>query len=597
MAHAAAVAANVPATPACGPRWEHFPHGADIGVRGFGHDRASAFEQAALALTAIVVDPALVLPRRVVVVACEAPDERLLLAAWLNAVIYEMAVRRMVFARYAVRIDDGALSGRAWGQDIDRLRHAPGAEPKGATPTASAVSPVTGGALLIASEALLRDMEDKVAEQLAGVAALPGVVEPVLAMPDAHWGYGFPIGGVAAFDAEDGVVSAGGVGFDISCGVRLMTSALTTPEILAVREALVRSLAANIPAGLGSRGSIVLDEPEMDAMLRGGARWAVAHGHGEEADLARIEEDGRMEGADPGAVSSRARQRQREETGTLGSGNHYLEVQEVAEIFDAGAAAAFGLETGRVVVSIHSGSRGLGHQIGSEFLQEMAATPEGLALPDPELAYARCGTALARRYLGAMRAAINCALANRQILAQLTRRVFAHHFPGARLNLLYDVSHNTCKEEVHHVGGRPRRLLVHRKGATRALAGDHPSLPEAFRGIGQPVLIGGSMGGESYVLAGPRGDARTQPPDGFASACHGAGRRMSRHEAARRWRGRAVQDELRARGILVLSPSARGIAEEAPGAYKDAAEVVDAAAGAGIARKVARLQPLICIKG
>ncbi len=455
-------------------------------------------------------------------------------------------------------------------------------------------------AVIVATEPLLRDMEDKVAEQLAHVAALPGVADPVLAMPDAHWGYGFPIGGVAAFDAADGVVSAGGVGFDISCGVRLMTSALPARELHAMlRDALARSLAANIPAGIGSRGHVALDEAEMDAMLRGGARWAVARGHGEDADLARIEEGGRMDGADPAAVSPRARLRQREETGTLGSGNHYLEVQEVVELFDPQAAAAFGLAEGTVAVAIHSGSRGLGHQIGTEFLQEMAAAAAagGLALPDLELAYARCGTPLAARYLGAMRAAINCALANRQILTHLARRTFAHHLPGARLGLLYDVSHNTCKEEVHRVGGRPRRLLVHRKGATRAVAGDDPSLPPAFRGIGQPVLIGGSMGGDSYVLAGPRVGGTPQAAASFASACHGAGRRMSRHAAARRWHGRAVQDALRARGILGLSPSSRGLAEEAPEAYKDPAAVVDATVRAGLARKVARLRPLICIKG
>lgn len=456
-------------------------------------------------------------------------------------------------------------------------------------------------AVIVASEALLRDMEDKVGAQLAGVASLPGVVEPVLAMPDAHWGYGFPIGGVAAFDADDGVVSAGGVGFDISCGVRLLTSALPATALGAIRDALARSLATNIPAGLGSRGRIVLDGTEMDAMLRGGARWAVERGQGEEADLARIEDGGRVDGADPAAVSPRARLRQREETGTLGSGNHYLEVQEVAEVFDAQAAAAFGLAAGTIAVSIHSGSRGLGHQIGTEFLQEMAAAAAaaGLALPDLDLAYARCGTTLAARYLGAMRAAINCALANRQILTQLTRRVFAHHLPGSRLDLLYDVSHNTCREEVHRVGGRSRALLVHRKGATRALAGDHPSLPAAFRGIGQPVLIGGSMGSTSHVLAGPRSlaQAHTQTAASFASACHGAGRLMSRHAAARRWHGRAVQDDLRARGILVLSPSARGLAEEAPGAYKDADAVVEATVQAGLARRVATLRPLICIKG
>jgi tRNA-splicing ligase RtcB len=333
----------------------------------------------------------------------------------------------------------------------------------------------------------------------------------------------------------------------------------------------------------------------MDQMLAGGARWAVEQGWGEEADLGHIEENGCMRDARPECVSAHARERQRDEMGTLGSGNHYLEVQRVAQIFDGATAAVFGLRENDVVLSIHCGSRGLGHQIGTEFLKRMsiAATEYGIALPDRELACAPIDSPLGQEYLGAMRAAINCALANRQIITHLAREAFAEVLPGARLRLLYDVSHNTCKLEEHTIDGRPRRLWVHRKGATRAFGPGHPDIPESLRAVGQPVLIGGSMGTSSYVLVGTReGEARS-----FSSACHGAGRAMSRHQATRRWKGGRVIEELAARGILVLSPSARGVAEEAPGAYKDVSAVVDAAEAAGLARKVARLEPLVCIKG
>jgi tRNA-splicing ligase RtcB (3'-phosphate/5'-hydroxy nucleic acid ligase) len=450
--------------------------------------------------------------------------------------------------------------------------------------------------VIYADEALVRGMDDKVAEQLANVAALPGIVKAAYAMPDAHWGYGFPIGGVAAFDPDaGGVVSAGGVGFDISCGVRTLLTGLTRSEVEPVKARLADLLYARIPAGVGSTGALRLAPREMDAMLTGGARWAVGEGYGWKEDLERIEEGGRMEGADPAQVSADAKRRQRDEMGTLGSGNHYLELQQVTAIHDAAAAAAFGLREGDVVVSIHCGSRGLGHQIGTEFLREMAITAKdaGIALPDRELACAPITSAVGRRYLGAMRAAINCALANRQILTHLTRGVFHEVLPGARLPVLYDVSHNTCKLEEHAVGGRRRELYVHRKGATRAFGPGHPELPQALRATGQPVLIGGSMGTASYVLVGTRQGMQRA----FGSACHGAGRAMSRHEATRRWQGRRVVDELAARGVLIRSPSSRGVAEEAPGAYKDVAAVVDAADRAQLARKVARLEPLVCLKG
>jgi tRNA-splicing ligase RtcB len=450
--------------------------------------------------------------------------------------------------------------------------------------------------VIFASEALIAAMDDKVWQQVTNVAALPGIVKASYAMPDAHWGYGFPIGGVAAFDPEEGgVVSAGGVGFDISCGVRCLHAGLDLAELKRRQERLADTLYRRIPAGVGSTGRISLSAGEMHDMLSGGARWAVERGYGRPEDLERIEERGRMDGADPAAVSDQAKKRQRDEMGTLGSGNHYLEVQRVAEIHDAHSAETFGLKTDDVVVSIHCGSRGLGHQIGTEFLKEMAlrAPDFGIELPDRELACAPITSALGKRYLGAMRAAINCALANRQILTHLTREAFREVFEGAELPLLYDVSHNTCKVEEHQVDGRRRKLFVHRKGATRAFGPDHPDLPEALSETGQPVLIGGSMGTASYVLVG----SSSGMEHAFGSACHGAGRAMSRSEAMKHWRGRKVIDELAAQGILVRSPSMRGIAEEAPGAYKDVTAVVDAAEAAGLARKVARLAPLVCIKG
>jgi tRNA-splicing ligase RtcB (3'-phosphate/5'-hydroxy nucleic acid ligase) len=450
--------------------------------------------------------------------------------------------------------------------------------------------------VLFASEPLLRAMDEKVREQVTNVATLPGIQAASLAMPDAHWGYGFTVGGVAAFDPEKGgVVSAGGVGFDISCGVRCLLTARDRDEIAGVREELADALFRTIPAGVGSRGRIRLGAPEMERMLRGGAKWAVEKGYGERSDLERVEEGGAMRDARPEFVSERAKARMRDEVGTLGSGNHYLEVQEVAEILDPPTAAAFGLREREVVVSIHCGSRGLGHQIGTEALREMlvAGRQHGIDLPDRELACAPVHSPAGERYLGAMRAAINVALANRQVLTHLCREAFASILPGSRLSLLYDVSHNTCKVEGHDVGGRRQPLYVHRKGATRAWGPGHPELPPALRPFGQPVLIGGTMGTSSYVLTGTTtGMARS-----FGSACHGAGRAMSRSQALKRWQGREVVDELLRRGIVVRSPSLRGVAEEAPAAYKDVSEVVEVTERAGLARRVAKLLPMVTIKG
>ncbi len=402
-------------------------------------------------------------------------------------------------------------------------------------------------AVIFASEALVREMDQKVYEQVTNVATLPGIVKASYAMPDAHWGYGFPIGGVAAFDPDEGgVVSAGGVGIDISCGVRCLHTRLARGDVTRVQKVHADKLASSIPAGLGSTGTIRLNAEQMDAMLAGGAKWAVDRGWGEAEDLDRI-------------------------------------------------AKGFGMKEGDIVVMIHCGSRGLGHQIGTDFLRKMAvaAAGYGIALPDRELACAPILSDVGEEYLSAMRAAINCALANRQILTHLVRDAFADLLPSARLSLLYDVSHNTCNIEEHRIDGKMRNLYVHRKGATRAFGPGHPGLPVALRSLGQPVLIGGSMGTGSYVLAGTAASEACS----FSSACHGAGRAMSRHQALRSWNGRAVVDQLAARGILIRSPSMRGVGEEAPGAYKDVSAVVDAADAAGLARKVARLEPLICIKG
>jgi tRNA-splicing ligase RtcB len=458
------------------------------------------------------------------------------------------------------------------------------------------IGPMRVPGVIYASEPLVREMDEKVREQVSNVATLPGIQRASYAMPDAHWGYGFPIGGVAAFDPQEGgVVSAGGVGFDISCGVRALRTGLAADAVEPVKQQLATSLSRSVPAGVGSHGRIHLDDAELDAMLKGGAQWAVQRGYGLEADLEMTEEHGCMADAHPEWVSARARRRQQDEMGTLGSGNHYLEVQRVAEIFDTRIANAFGVHRDDVIVSIHCGSRGLGHQIGTEFLSEMAvAEPSfGIVLPDKELACAPVESELGRRYLSAMRAGINCALANRQIITHLVRQAFAEVLPPAQLALLYDVSHNTCKLETHRTDGTARPLFVHRKGATRALGPGHPDLPASVRALGQPVLIGGTMGTASYILAGTEDGERLS----FSSSCHGAGRAMSRHQALRRWKGRQIIDELAARGIIVRSPSSRGVAEEAPGAYKDVSDVVNAADRAGLSRKVARLEPMVCVKG
>jgi tRNA-splicing ligase RtcB len=446
------------------------------------------------------------------------------------------------------------------------------------------------------SRSLLEKMDEKVREQILNVARLPGIVGAAVCMPDAHWGYGFPIGGVAAFDADEGgVVSVGGVGFDISCGVRLYRTGLVEKDVQPKKAVLADELFRTVPSGVGREGRIRLDISGIDEMLREGARWAVARGYGPEEELEFIEENGRIAGARPEHVSHTAKKRQRGEMGTLGSGNHYLEVQVVDRVDDEAAARAYGLAKGDVVVMIHCGSRALGHQIGTDYLSIMAeaAKRHGIRYPERELACAPIRSPEGERYYGAVCCGVNCALANRQVIGGLVHRVFAKVFPGATLRLVYDVSHNTCKVEEHEIAGEKRSLHVHRKGATRAWGPGHPGLAAAYREVGQPVFIGGTMGTHSHVLRGTR-EAEERS---FSSTCHGAGRAMSRRAAKRRWRADEIRRELEERGIALRAASRRGVVEEAPLAYKDVEEVVDASHDAGLSAKVCRLRPIACVKG
>lgn len=451
-------------------------------------------------------------------------------------------------------------------------------------------------ALLYADEELLAGMEGDVLKQLANVSTLPGIVGNAMAMPDAHLGYGFPIGGVAGFDpSQGGVISAGGVGFDIACGVRTILTGIPKDKILDHQKNLADLLFKKIPAGLGTKKGLKISNREMDHMLAQGAHWAVDKGYGEATDLEKTEESGFAAGADPDSVSDRARKRLDKEMGSLGSGNHYLEVQVVHDIFDPETAQAYGLRQDDAVISIHCGSRGLGHQIATEYIRLMVveASQQKIFLPDRDLACAPVLSSTGQGYLGAMRSAINCALANRQILTHLTRKTFMQLFPEARMPLLYDVCHNTCREEKHEIDGRTATLFVHRKGATRAFGPGHPDLPPAYRSVGQPVLIGGSMGSSSYILSGTSQGMKLS----LGSACHGAGRQMSRKQATKKYPGGQVVDRLQKMNIEIRGHSFKGLSEEAPGAYKDVDNVVEVTHHSGLARKVAQLKPVICIKG
>ena len=455
--------------------------------------------------------------------------------------------------------------------------------------------------LVFASERMIPVLErEQALQQVCNVATLPGIVGPAIAMPDIHWGYGFPIGGVAAFDPDEGIVSPGGVGYDINCGVRLLRSALSSDEVRPRLAQLADALFRNVPSGVGSeRRDLRLSAAEERRALTDGARWAVHRGFGNDEDLAHIEEGGVLSGADPELVSERAIERGRAQLGTLGSGNHFLEIDEVEEIHDEKAADTLGLFPGQVTVTIHTGSRGLGYQVCDDSLRTMlhASHKYGIALADRQLCCAPLTSPEGLQYLAAMACAANFAFANRQLITAWVRESFQQILgkgPGKlRLSVVYDVCHNIAKWETHRVAGKERRLCIHRKGATRAFPPRHPETPLLYREVGQPVLIPGDMGRYSYVLVGTAGAFE----ETFGSTCHGAGRVLSRHAAKKLARGHNIEAELAARGILIRAAGRATVAEEISEAYKDVAEVVQVVAAAGIGRIVARLRPLAVIKG
>ena len=450
--------------------------------------------------------------------------------------------------------------------------------------------------LVFADEVLISQIEsDQTKDQVANVATLPGLVGRSLAMPDAHQGYGFCIGGVAAADLEHGVVSAGGVGFDINCGVRLLASPFGLADVRTKLGPLLDQLFRDIPCGTGRKGLLEVARSELDHVLEDGAQWAVRSGYGTEADCNRIEEAGKIPHAIPAFVSDRAKERGHHQLGTLGSGNHFLELQVVSEVFDPAVAGRFGIHDGQVVILIHSGSRGLGHQVCTDYLDLMqhGMKKHGISVVDRQLACVPISSDEGRRYLGAMAAAANFAFANRQMMTHWTREAFDRVLGSGDLRIVYDVCHNIAKNEEHRVNGRSLRVLVHRKGATRAFPQGHPDLPEELRDAGQPVLIPGSMGTCSYVLVGT-GLAMNET---FGSCCHGAGRAMSRTQAKRETSHDELLRELNEKGILVRGETRSGLVEEKPDAYKDVNRVVEVVHGAGIARKVAKLLPLAVMKG
>jgi tRNA-splicing ligase RtcB len=465
--------------------------------------------------------------------------------------------------------------------------------------------PKTGGmrvdGIVYADERMMKDIQkDESLQQVRNVAHLPGIVGASIAMPDIHWGYGFPIGGVAAMDAGEGVVSPGGVGYDINCGVRLLRSTLTRAEIAPHREAIVAQMYRSVPTGVGAhRTDLKLTGRDLRQVLETGAAWAVSKGLGRAEDLDTIEERGCIAGADADLVSDRAEERGRSQLGTLGSGNHFAELQYVAEVFDETIAAAFGLFKDQITVMIHSGSRGLGHQVCTDHLRVMgdASRKYGITLPDRQLACAPLSSPEGRNYLAAMAAAANFAFANRQVMAHWIRESLAVALGIAPdrtgVSVVYDVCHNIAKFETFTVNGRPRKLCVHRKGATRAYPPGHAGTPAMYRDAGQPVLIPGDMGRYSYVMAG----APAAMDETFGSACHGAGRLMSRGEAKRSVKGRSLIKEMADRGVHVMAAGMATVAEEMPEAYKDVADVVNVVHGAGIAVKVAQLRPIGVIKG
>lgn len=440
---------------------------------------------------------------------------------------------------------------------------------------------------------------DRSVEQLINVSMLPGVVNYAMAMPDMHQGYGFPIGGVAAFDYEDGLVSPGGVGYDINCGVRLLASPTPLEAIKDYLDDLATRIYSNCPSGVGRDGAVQLSYSEINRVLEDGSEWARAQGYATDDDLRCTESGGRLPGARASAVPDRAKERGRPQLGSLGSGNHFLEIDVIDHIFDAELADVFGLAVGNVAVQIHCGSRGLGHEVCKQYLKRLQGAPQryGIPIPDRELVSAPLDSEEGSDYMAAMAGAANYAFANRQVLAHWVRRSFEEVLAGRvgdwSLRQVYDVTHNVAKIERHTVRGEDKRLIVHRKGATRAFPPGHPDLPEIYQRSGQPVLVPGSMGTASYVLAGREEGMELA----FGSSCHGAGRTMSRRAATRKERGESVRTRLNKQGIAIRARSMRGLAEEAPYAYKDVSAVVDSVVGAGLAKKVARLKPVAVIKG
>ena len=455
-------------------------------------------------------------------------------------------------------------------------------------------------AIIFASEGMIPSiLQDNAPQQAANVACLPGIVGSSLAMPDIHWGYGFPIGGVAAVDIQDGVISPGGIGFDINCGVRLIACSLQEDDVRPKMKDLVDALHRSVPSGLGSKGVTRLAETEIDEVLRLGSLWAVEKGFGWDSDLPATEEKGRMLEADPDKVSDKARKRGIPQLGSLGSGNHFLEIDRVEKVYDEEAAEAFGLTEGCVTVSIHCGSRGCGHQIATDYLQSMerGMKHQSFQLPDRQLACAHIQSKEGVDYFQAMSCGANYAWANRQMISHWVRESFQNVFrteaDDLGMRLVYDVAHNIAKKENHIVGKSRHDVLVHRKGATRAFGPGSPELPDIYRSIGQPVVVPGDMGTGTYVLKGMAGSMR----DSFGSSCHGAGRLMSRQKAISSFDASAIRREMQDRNIHLRSGSTEGLLEEAPGAYKDLDSVVDVVCGAGLTGKVARLTPLAVIKG
>lgn len=454
--------------------------------------------------------------------------------------------------------------------------------------------------VVFASDAIIRDLQGtKALWQVRNVASLPGIIKASMAMPDIHEGYGFPIGGVAATCAENGVITPGGIGYDINCGVRLILSDLERKDVEPCMQELVDAFFRKIPSGVGKQGGIKLSQKEMEEVLVSGAAWATRKGYGLQADLEHAEESGQMKGADPSVVSDRAVRRGSNALGTLGSGNHFIEAGFVEEIYDSEAADAYGLRRDQAVFWVHSGSRGLGHQVCTDYIGVMrkAAEKYKTVLPDRQLDSAPLSSSEGRRYFGAMVAAANFAWANRQVLTHYVREAVSEVMGKTQealgLTLLYDVAHNIGKIETHIIDGKKRKTLVHRKGATRAFGPGSCEIPAAYRKAGQPVLIPGDMGRGSYVLAGT---ARAMEL-AFGSACHGAGRVLSRTQAKKSLTVQEIKEDLASRGVLVRSATTKGLVEEAPTAYKDVDDVIEATAGAGLARKVARVRPLGVIKG